>query len=187
MTEVARAASYEYEFHPASGWSSKIEGEEFDTLVESISKRGILNPITRHEGKIIDGRNRYLAAKACGHKFTERDFRDLAPGIDPEDYVISQNAHRRQMSGKEKREFIARLIDAKPTASDRALAKLASVDNKTVASVREEMKHRGEAFLKSWGNLIQTQRQEFVTAQREELARLMGNSSPHNTAGKVVG
>ena len=89
-------------------------------------------PITRHEGKILDGRNRYRAAKACGHAFTAKDFRDLAPGLDPKAFVISANIARRQLTSKQKRDFIAKQIDARPDDSDRAIAKLCCVDPKTV-------------------------------------------------------
>src|SRR5438132_3284712 len=133
---------FEYEFHPLAEMFPLIVGEEFDGLVEDLAARGLLVPIILFEGKILDGRNRYNAAKAAGHKFTERDFKELAPSLDAEAFVISANIHRRQLSTKQRREFIGKMIEAKPEASDRAIAKLASVDNKTVASVREELRNR---------------------------------------------
>ena len=164
----------EYEFHPLADMFPLIEGEDFDQLVEDIGNRGILSPIILYEGKILDGRNRYRAAKEAGHKFTDRDFKPLSPGLDPEAFVISVNLKRRQLTSKQKREFIANLIDAKPGLSNRALAKLIGADDKTVASVREEMQKRGEAFAKAWDGLNQTQRQEFVTSRRQEIGALIG-------------
>jgi hypothetical protein len=122
--------------HPLSAMFSLTEDEEFEALVEDIAAQGIRVPIVLYEGMILDGRNRYRAAMECNHKFTEGDFVELAAGIDPESFVISANLQRRQLSTKAKREVIAKLIEAKPGHSDRALGRLAGVDPKTVASVR---------------------------------------------------
>lgn len=164
----------EYEFHPLAEMFPLMLGEEFDGLVEDIAARGLLVPIILHEGKILDGRNRYRAAKSAGHKFAERDFKDLAPGLDPEAFVISANIHRRQLSTKQKREFIGKLIEAKPEASDRQIAKLANVDNKTVASVRDELRNRLNTFGENWDALSGLQKQEFVATRREEISGLLG-------------
>jgi ParB-like chromosome segregation protein Spo0J len=181
MTDLTQP-TYEYEFHPLADMFPLMEGEDFNQLAEDIGNRGILSPIILHEGKILDGRNRYNAAKDAGHKFTDRDFKQLSPGLDPEAFVISANLKRRQLTSKQKREFIAKLIEAKPDLSNRALAKLIGADDKTVASVREELKNRGEAFAKSWNALNQTQRQEFVSSRRQEIGALLGLgiSAPYN-------
>jgi ParB-like chromosome segregation protein Spo0J len=173
MTDLAQP-TFEYEFHPLSGMFPLIEGADFDQLAEDIRNRGILSPIILHEGKILDGRNRYLAAKDAGHKFTDRDFKELSPGLDPEAFVISANLKRRQLTSKQKREFIAKLIEAKPDASDRAIAKLVGADNKTVASVRAEVRDRADEFARRWEALNKAQRQEFVAGRREEIAGLLG-------------
>jgi hypothetical protein len=181
MTESIHLA-YEYEFHPLSGMFPLIEGEDFNQLAEDIGDRGILSPIILYEGKILDGRNRYLAAKEADHKFTDRDFKQLSPGLDPEAFVISANLKRRQLTSKQKREFIAKLIEGKPEASDRAIAKLVGADNKTVASVRAEVRDRADEFAKRWEALNPAQRQEFVAGRRDEIGALLGRgiSSPQN-------
>jgi ParB-like chromosome segregation protein Spo0J len=43
-----------------------MTGAEFDDLVESVRINGLMNEIVLWEGKILDGRNRYLACKAAG-------------------------------------------------------------------------------------------------------------------------
>ncbi len=175
MTEFPpMTALFEYEFHQLANMFPLIEGEEFDALAEDINERGILSPIILYKGKILDGRNRYRAAQAAGHKFTDRDFKELSPSLDPEAFVISANVQRRQLSGQQKREFIAKLIEGRPSASDRAIAKLAGVEHKTVASVREEMRKRLETFLGSWKGLNAVQRQGFVAALWSELLAARG-------------
>jgi ParB-like chromosome segregation protein Spo0J len=173
--------TFEYQFHPLAGLFNLLEGDEFGALVEDIAARGIIAPIILFEGKILDGRNRYLAAKEAGHRFTERDFRPLSPGLDAEAFVISANLKRRQLSSKQKREFIGKLIEAKPGLSNRALARLVGADDKTVASVREEMRDRVAAFGRAWDSLTPSQQQEFVASRKEQIVGLCGISAPHNS------
>jgi ParB-like chromosome segregation protein Spo0J len=163
----------EYEFHELADMFPLIEGDEYDALVSAIQRQGLLNPITLFKGKILDGRNRYRAAKEAGHKFTARDYVELPQGVDPEEFVISANIHRRQLNNKQKREFIAKLIRKKPSESDRVIGKRAGVDGKTVASVREELKRQSKEFAKTWKNFSDADRQEFVKAFLPDLQRLM--------------
>ena len=159
------AQTYEYPFHPLAELFPLIEGEDFNGLVKDVAARGIINPIIMHQGKILDGRNRYRAAKEAKHQFTDRDFKELAGGLDAEAFVISANLQRRQLTTKQKREFIAKQIDSKPKASDRDIAKFCCVDHKTVASVRVEMDSRLAKFIASFDALSPTHRQEFIAAR----------------------
>jgi hypothetical protein len=160
----------EYAFHPLAEMFPLIEGGDLNALVEDIARRGLLNPIILYRGKILDGRNRYLAAKEAKYRFSDRDFKDLADGLDPEAFVISANIHRRQLSTKQKREFIAKLIESKPAGtSDREIAKLACVDPHTVKSVREEVRNRFEKFLATFDALSPAQRRNFIAARGSQL------------------
>jgi hypothetical protein len=171
VTPKALPQPHEYSFHPLSEMFPLIEGEDFNALVEDIGQRGLLNPIILYRGKILDGRNRYLAAKEAKYPFCDRDFKDLADGVDPEAFVISVNMKRRHLSTKQKREFIAKLIEGKPAGtSDREIARLACVDHKTVASVREEVRNRFAKFLATFDALSPAQRREFISVRRNQLA-----------------
>jgi hypothetical protein len=59
-----------------------------------------------------------------------------ADGVDPWDFVISANIHRRHLTREQKGDVIATLVLQQPELSDRAIAKLAKVDHKTVGAVR---------------------------------------------------
>jgi len=85
----------EYEFHPLADMFPLIEGEDFDQLVEDIGNRGILSPIILYEGKILDGRNRYRAAKEAGHKFTDRQAG--TSGRPPDFWPPPGSSHRRTL------------------------------------------------------------------------------------------
>src|SRR5262245_22224144 len=80
--------------HPLADMFPLIEGDDFTALVEDIRANSIRVAIVLHEGKILDGRNRYRAAIECGHHFTEKDFVRLPAGADAERYVISANLQR---------------------------------------------------------------------------------------------
>jgi ParB-like chromosome segregation protein Spo0J len=54
-------------FHDLAAMMDLIEGRAFEDLKADIATQGILQPIVLYEGKILDGRNRYRAAKAVSH------------------------------------------------------------------------------------------------------------------------
>jgi N6-adenosine-specific RNA methylase IME4 len=91
--------------HPVADLLPLLEGEAFDSLVADIQANGLLEPITIHEGLILDGRNRWNACKAAGvePQFLEFD------GDDPLAFVLSLNVHRRHLSESQRGMVAARL------------------------------------------------------------------------------
>src|SRR5262249_49245573 len=59
-------------------------------------------------------------------------------------YVISKNIHRRHLTAEQKREIVADLLKAQPEKSNNAIAKVAKVDDKTVAKVRRDLEATSE-------------------------------------------
>jgi hypothetical protein len=51
-------------------------------------------------------------------------------------FALSTNLHRRHLKNNDKREITKKLIEAQPTLSDRAIAKMAGIDHKTVKAIR---------------------------------------------------
>jgi ParB-like chromosome segregation protein Spo0J len=138
--------SDELTFHPIAGIFPLMEGEEFDALVADIKAHGLREPIMLFRGKILDGRNRYRACIAAGVKIDPHLQRNMMPsgGTDPLAYVISANIHRRHLTAEQKRELIAKLLVVQPEASNVSIAKIAKVDDKTVAAVRREKEATSE-------------------------------------------
>jgi hypothetical protein len=80
--------------HPYADVLPLLEGEAFDALVADIKANGLLEPITIHEGLILDGRNRYRACAAAGIEPRFPEFE----GDDPLGFVLSLSVHRRHVS-----------------------------------------------------------------------------------------
>jgi hypothetical protein len=130
--------------HPLASIFPRMGKEEMTELVADIRKNGMLERITLYEGKILDGNNRYVAAGVIGLKLTEANFRQLPDGVDPWDFVVSENIQRRHLSQDQKREVIEALVKADPTKSNRAIAAVAKVDKNTVKTVRDGLEATGE-------------------------------------------
>ena len=134
----------DYTFHPLAETFPLIGDDELRELAEDMQRHGLREPIVLFEGKILDGRNRYRAAKAIKLPLTQTNFKALAAGVDPRAYVISANVRRRHLTAEQKRDVIAQLLKADPTKSDRQVADVVKVDNKTVSAVREKLEAREE-------------------------------------------
>jgi hypothetical protein len=63
---------------------------------------------------------------------------------DPVEFITSANVHRRHLMPGEKRDVIAALLKENPERSNLQTAKIAGADDKTVASVRRDLKSRSE-------------------------------------------
>lgn len=85
------------EFHPVANIFPLMQGQEFSDLCEDIETHGLRDPICLYsDGRIVDGRNRYLA---CEQRGIEPEFYDY-DGEESEllDYVLSLNLHRRHLT-----------------------------------------------------------------------------------------
>jgi len=89
---MAKTANF-LEFHDAANLFP-IDDETIDELIEDIRSNGLLVPIELLDGKILDGRRRYMA---CRRADVEPQFRKVNPD-DPVAYAISLNLHRRHLS-----------------------------------------------------------------------------------------
>src|SRR5215470_10281264 len=98
---------FEYSAHELANLLPMIDPARFAELREDIRRNGILEPIKLFEGRILDGRNRYKAARECGHQFSASDFEEFVGSYaDAEAYVFSTNFLRRQLSAAQRNEVI---------------------------------------------------------------------------------
>jgi hypothetical protein len=142
--------------HPAAELFPLLDPEALLEMCDDIRKHGLRESIKLFvEGEtvsLIDGRNRLDAMEMAGKPIVkngeiDRDVvltEEVQANSNPYDYAVSVNIHRRHLTMEEKRELAAKLVKADPHRSNRAIAKQAKVDHKTVAAVRAEQEGRGE-------------------------------------------
>lgn len=92
-------------FHPYSEVFPLIEGAPFDELVGDIKANGLREKIWLYDGKILDGRNRFLA---CRQAKVAPAYRKYA-GKDPLAFVISLNIRRRHLNESQRAMAAARI------------------------------------------------------------------------------
>jgi hypothetical protein len=97
----------EYEVHPLANIFPTLDGSAFDALVEDIRANGQQQPVVLFEGKILDGRNRYLACRQLGSEVRTTDYL----GSDPIGCVLSANLHRRHLNESQRAMVAGRLTD----------------------------------------------------------------------------
>lgn len=113
------------EFHPVANVWPLLNDAELRSLADDIAAKGLLYPIWRHaDGRIIDGRNRWLACRMVSPEFvcpsntyTGEDGRELV------EFVVSMNDKRRHMNEGQRAmvaDKIANLPAHRPTADKSA-------------------------------------------------------------------
>jgi ParB-like chromosome segregation protein Spo0J len=131
-----------FEPHPLADIFPSFDGGALAELTGDIKTNGLRQPIVLHEGKILDGRNRYAACIAA----------DVEPaiieydGTDPLGYVISLNIHRRHLDTSQRAMVAARIAKLKvgdnqhvgnPTPSQGEAADIMNVHRESVNLARK--------------------------------------------------
>lgn len=92
----------DYVIHHAASVFPLLEGERFQSLVDSIAEHGVQNPIVSHKGEVLDGRNRLRAVMKLrdeGHKVDLPCVEwDAKCGLSSTEWVAAQNLDRRHLS-----------------------------------------------------------------------------------------
>jgi hypothetical protein len=145
--------------HPAANLITPLSPDEFRAPCEDIRLNGQRVPIVIfHEegkpGQLLDGRHRLDAMEKAGVPLvgdngdfdcTQAEIKYVytRDGVDPHAYVLSANVHRRHLGSKQKDELIARVLQAKPEMSDRAIAAAIKADKRKVKAVRAKQESTG--------------------------------------------
>jgi hypothetical protein len=166
--------------HELANVFDMIQGIEAKGLEASIAKEGILVPIKLFEGRILDGRNRYRAAKAVGYRFKPSDFEQFSGTYaEAEAYVISTNVNRRHLTSAQKQDLIRKMIEKNPDASNRRIAQLCGLpSHATVGKVRDAMVNspdivKFKKFKDTWEGLPDTDRAAFVRQFEQDIRELL--------------
>jgi hypothetical protein len=144
------AGPVEYPLHPVTADYDDFTKEEFDALCRSLREHGrLLVPIVTWRGETVDGKHRTKACKKEGVPLRYDDITERCPTEEQmRAYVRALNEHRRAntkpLKTAEKRVLIEAALKANPERPNLPIAKEIGVDDKTVASVRQEMEGRSE-------------------------------------------
>jgi hypothetical protein len=149
--------------HPAAELFPLMNEAELRELADDIEKHGLTELVCLYDDQelgvcVLDGRNRLDALELLKWEAGEQAYeppserRRLPVGLyqwverklDPHEYALSKNVHRRHLTSEQKRDLIAKVLKAKPEASNLQIAKQVKADDKTVAKVRTELEARSE-------------------------------------------
>ncbi len=81
--------------HPAAALFPLLPEPELEALATDIRDNGLVHPIVRHQGMILDGRNRLAACRRAG---VEPQFVEWPGTGSPTLWVLSVNLHRRHLT-----------------------------------------------------------------------------------------
>ena len=96
MTDGEEVCMQDYPEHLAAALFPRMTEAELEELTKDIKENGLRNPISLHEGQILDGRNRRAACEKAGVKPRYEDAN--LNGDSAVRFVVSQNLHRRQLT-----------------------------------------------------------------------------------------
>ena len=101
------------EFHPLANIFPLMTERELSRLADDIAVNGQLDPIDTYQGRILDGRSRFLACRKIVKEPRLRQWEGNAgapgEGGDPLAYVIARNLHRRHLGESQRAIVAARL------------------------------------------------------------------------------
>lgn len=118
-------------FHPLAELFPMIGGDAFNALVEDVREHGVRRPIVMLDGMILDGRNRYMAARKAGATYRVVEF----TGDDPVAYVISENINRRHLTDSQ-RAMVAAKIAKLPRGDASRFSQSANLPSEGVSIAR---------------------------------------------------
>lgn len=119
------------EFHSVAEIFPLMEGAEFDTFCEDIRQNGLLEAIWTHEGRIIDGRNRYRACEKTG---AEARYREWDGEGSLTAFVVSLNLHRRHLDASQ-RSMIAGKLATMPQGARTDIAPIGAMSQEDAAEL----------------------------------------------------
>lgn len=145
------------EFHPLAELFPLMDGDEFAALIADIKANGLREPIVLHDGKILDGRNRYRACVQAGVRPTLQEWNQEGSA---QAFVISKNLHRRHLSESQRAMIAARLVttdksgggrltSCKQKVTNEQAAALLNVGADTVSCARTVLREGTEAEIKA--------------------------------------
>ncbi len=194
--------------HPLSAVFPAMQADEYQELKDSIEIVGVLNPITLHDGMVLDGWHRYNAARDVGMPCQSVELR---ADVDPGDFVVAQNKARRNMTASQKAAAVTSVymwrsahrpnksaVTADLSKTTKELAEMAGVGERTIEQAKAV--HVGavpavQAAVKAGSVSVETAaavaklppaEQEQIAAKGPDAMRSAAKSAAKQALGKVA-
>jgi hypothetical protein len=150
-------------WHYAASVFPLLSREELEALATDIKTNGLLNPIIRCEGKVLDGRNRMLACR-----LVQKDprFRDI-PKESAVAWTLSQNLFRRHLKPEEEALAIHFLESKENVKLDNILGKDRERAYKKLARLKHKFTEWAETLPENYA---------------DQVKQLLGNKAPKEEA-----
>ena len=97
--QQAKAKFSKYTLHPVCAKIPWMDKPEFLGLVEDINENGLLDPIIRHDGKIVDGKHRLASCLIAGVKPRFVDWDGQGSLVS---WIVSKNVFRRHLTASQR-------------------------------------------------------------------------------------
>jgi len=136
----------ELEFHPVADIFPMMSERELAELTDDIAKHDLREPIWLHpDGRIIDGRNRYLACRRAGLQPTLREYDGADEDLVP--FVLSLNLHRRHLNESQRAMVAARVanLDRGRPSVNPPIGGISNADAAALLNVGERSVERARA------------------------------------------
>ena len=117
-------------YHELACLFPMLGNEALADLTEDIRANGVREPIVLFEGQILDGRNRYHAAREVGCEYPVAEY----VGPDPLGYVVSLNLKRRHLT-ESQRAMVAAKIAKMPKGRPAANTAIAAIPQAQAAAM----------------------------------------------------
>jgi ParB-like nuclease domain len=178
-----------YEFHPLADIFPMLEEQDLKALAEDIKAKGLTEPITLYEAKVLDGRNRYRACDLAEVELRPDQFTQYK-GDDALGFVISKNLHRRHLN-ESQRAMIAAEIANMPQGfrSDQPSANLRKVISVPEAAELLNVSPRSVATAKTieapdLQDAVKAGKKTVHAASKTQKARVASGTTKKGSAGK---
>jgi hypothetical protein len=165
----------EMEFHPLANLFPMLEAPQAGAFADDIKANGLRQVIVTFGGKILDGRNRYLACREAGVNPRFKEF----TGDDPLSYVISLNLTRRHLT-ESQRATVAAKIATLPDGQ-RQVGKFAGVPSQAQAAA---MMNISERSVRSARQVLENGTPEMIASV--EQGRLKVSTAVRQIAGDAI-
>lgn len=135
-------------FHEYANLFPMLDTAAFRELVEDVRINGVREPIVFIGEKILDGRNRYMAARECGIEYPRVEY----TGNDPLGFVISLNLKRRHLTESQRGMVAAKLAKMEQGRPKKAAnlpvfpsqaetAEMLNVSERTIRTAKQVQEH----------------------------------------------